>query len=118
MRLCSLLCVMSVGCAAVPVRTVPEERRAFVEHTEPGVLVVALGLENQGQEVHDVQRKIITAAARNGAVLVLASTSGQQANLEEACARYDALCDRLYDGPGREIGRASCRERVSISVVA
>jgi len=103
MRLCSLLCVMSVGCAAVPVRTVPEERRAFVEHAEPGVLVVALGLENQGQEVQDVQRKIITAAARNGAVLVLASTSGQQANLEEACARYDALCDRLYDGTVRVV---------------
>lgn len=103
MRLCLLLCVMFAGCGAGQIRAAGQDRRPFIEHVEPGVLVVALDGETESQALRDLQLKLITAAARNGAVLVLAATSAQQENLEEACARYEGLCDRLYDGTVRVV---------------
>lgn len=102
-RFCSILCVAVVGCASVEVRPTVHGRRAYIEHREPGVLVVALGVDTEAQDLREVQLKIVAKAARNGAVLVLASSSEQLAKLEEICTQYDDLCDRIYDGTVRVI---------------
>src|SRR4051812_39021305 len=92
-------CVVWAACG--PLQAGPSIRRshAFIEHAEPGVLVVALGADGSVPSgLREVQLQIVAKAARNGPVLVLATTSEQQAKLSDTCVRYDDLCRRLHDG--------------------
>src|ERR1043166_9665507 len=91
-------CVVWAGCGPLPARRSIDRSHAFIEHAEPGVLVVALGSDGViPSGLRDVQLKIVASAARNGPVLVLATTSEQQAKLADTCSSYGDLCQRLHD---------------------
>jgi agmatine/peptidylarginine deiminase len=92
-------CVVLIACGPQQARRWMSRPRAFIEHTEPSVLVVALGVDvDVSSGLRDVQLQIVAKAARNGPVLVLATTSEQQSRLSDMCLRYDDLCQRLHDG--------------------
>lgn len=102
-RLSLFACAALLGCGAPRPRG-PEAARPhlLIEHLEPTVLVVALGIDGM-HDVRDVQLQIVSKAARHGAVLVLATSSEQRTTLNETCTRYDDLCERLLDGTVRVV---------------